>query len=214
MVRFIQAAIVITVLATTLVIGPPTIVQSGQTRVATFAAGCFWCLEEAFDEVDGIISTTSGYMGGDVENPTYRQVSSGRTGHTEVVRVIYDPTKVTYLKLLKAFWANVDPTTPNRQFCDRGSQYRSAIFAHDESQMAAARASFQTLKKIKPFSKSIVTQISQAGSFYPAEDYHQNYYRLNPVRYKFYKYNCGRANRLEKLWKGFNFDRLDSGGPL
>jgi peptide-methionine (S)-S-oxide reductase len=167
---------------------------------ATFAGGCFWCMEEAFDKVAGVLSTTSGYMGGRVKNPTYEQVSSGGTGHAEVVQVEYDPAKVSYAKLLDAFWHNVDPTQGDGQFCDYGSQYRSAIFFHDAEQKRLAEASLAALRKGKPFRGEIVTAIVAASDFYPAEDYHQDFYRKNPTRYKYYKTGCGRPARLQQLW--------------
>ena len=168
------------------------------TATATFAGGCFWCVEEAFDKVSGVVSTTSGYMGGSIVNPTYEQVSSGGTGHAEVVQVIYDPAKVSYDRLLDTFWHNVDAVDDSGQFCDRGEQYRSAIFYHsaDQQQQAErskARASAQ-------LGKPIATRIVAAGPFYKAESYHQDYYKKNPIRYRFYKWSCGRAQRLEELW--------------
>ena len=168
--------------------------------LATFAGGCFWCMEGPFDELDGVLSTTSGYIGGTVENPTYEQVSSGSTGHTEAVQIAYDLTRVSYAALLEVFWRNIDPTTPDRQFCDRGNQYRPGIFYHDEAQAAAAKASLAALQTSKPFKAEIKTEITAAATFYPAEEYHQDYYMKNPVRYKFYRYNCGRDQRLEQLW--------------
>ena len=171
-----------------------------QTAVATFAGGCFWCMEPPFDKIDGVISTTSGYTGGQKLNPTYEEVSSGGTGHAEAVQIIYDPNTVSYQQLLKIFWRNVDPTTADRQFCDTGRQYRTAVFYHDEEQKRLAEESKAGLEKNKPFNQAIVTEITPASEFYPAEDYHQNYYQKNPVRYKFYRYNCGRDQRLEELW--------------
>ncbi len=167
---------------------------------ATFAAGCFWCVEEAFDKVPGVVSTTSGYMGGAKKNPTYQEVSSGRTGHTEVVQVVYDPTKVGYERLLEQFWLNHDPTVIDRQFCDAGSQYRPSIFYHTEEQKRLAEASKAKWEKAKPFPQAIVTPIVAAGEFWPAEDYHQDYYKKNPVRYKLYTSGCGRYARLDQLW--------------
>jgi peptide-methionine (S)-S-oxide reductase len=169
-----------------------------ETAKATLAGGCFWCMEPPYDELDGVLATISGYAGGKKKNPTYEEVSSGTTGHTEVVQVTYDPKKISYSKLLEVFWRNNDPLTPNRQFCDAGSQYRSAIFYHDESQKRLAEASKQTVAK--RFKKPIVTEIVAAAEFYPAEDYHQDYYKKNPIRYKIYRYNCGRDQRLEELW--------------
>ena len=167
---------------------------------ATFAGGCFWCMEEALDKVDGVVSTTSGYTGGKKKNPTYEEVSAGETGHAEAVEVLYDPAKVSYAKLLETFWHNIDPTTPDRQFCDFGDQYRPAIFYHDETQKRLAEDSKKALRKSKPFKEAIVTEIAPASAFYPAEEYHQNFYEKNPIRYKLYKYKCGRAQRLEQLW--------------
>ena len=168
--------------------------------IATFAGGCFWCMEPPYDEIPGVISTTSGYIGGQKKNPTYEEVSSGRTGHTEAVQVVYDPKKVSYQKLLDVFWMNIDPTTPNAQFCDHGSQYRSGIFYHNEEQMRLALASRDQIERTKRFREPIVTEITKAATFYPAEDYHQDYYKKNPLRYKFYRANCGRDQRLEQLW--------------
>lgn len=170
------------------------------TAVATFAGGCFWCMEPPFDKLDGVLSTTSGYTGGQKINPTYKQVSAGTTGHLEAVQVVYDPARVSFEKLVDVFWHNIDPTTPDRQFCDRGQQYGSALFYHDAGQEKVARASLAALKKDKPFKADIVTPIRKAETFYPAEDYHQDYYKKNPIRYKFYRYSCGRDNRLDKLW--------------
>ncbi|HEU4344507.1 MAG TPA: peptide-methionine (S)-S-oxide reductase MsrA [Candidatus Binatia bacterium] len=171
---------------------------SAQTANATFAGGCFWCMEPPFDELDGVLSTVSGYMGGTKKNPTYEEVSSGRTGHAEVLQVTYDPTKITYSQLLEVFWRNIDPLTANAQFCDVGSQYRSAIFYHDESQKRLAEESKKALSK--RFKEPIVTEVAPASEFYRAEDYHQDYYKKNPIRYKLYTHACGRARRLEQLW--------------
>ena len=168
--------------------------------VATFGGGCFWCMEPPYDALPGVISTTSGYMGGSKKNPTYEDVTSGATGHAEVVQVVYDPTKVSYEKLLEVFWKNVDPTVRDRQFCDIGSQYRSSIFYHTEEQQRLAEASKAALAKTKPFKDSIVTPVARAGEFWPAEDYHQDFYIKNPVRYKFYRTGCGRDARLKQLW--------------
>jgi peptide-methionine (S)-S-oxide reductase len=177
----------------------PATSQEG-LEVATFAGGCFWCVEEAFDEVEGVVSTTSGYTGGHKKNPTYHEVSAGGTGHAEAVQVVYDPKKVSYSDLLKVFWHNIDPTTPNRQFCDVGSQYRSAIFYHNQTQKRLAEASKRELEKSKPFKEPIVTEITKASEFYPAEEYHQDYHHKNPIRYKFYRYGCGRDQRLSEIW--------------
>jgi len=172
--------------------------QPAKEAVATFAGGCFWCVEADFDKVDGVISTASGYTGGRVTNPTYQQVSAGGTGHTEAVKIVYDPAKVSYEKLLDVFWHNHDPLAKNAQFCDHGEQYRAGIFYHDEEQRRLAEASRQAVQK--RFKEPVQTEISPAGAFYLAEDYHQDFYMKNPVRYKFYRYNCGRDKRLEQLW--------------
>ncbi|HET7729403.1 MAG TPA: peptide-methionine (S)-S-oxide reductase MsrA [Usitatibacter sp.] len=168
--------------------------------VATFAGGCFWCMEPPYDKLPGVTATISGYMGGRTVNPTYQDVTSGTTGHAEVVQVVYDPKKVSYEKLLDVFWVNIDPTVKDRQFCDAGSQYRSAIFYHDEAQRKAAEASLAALQKSKPFNEPIVTPVQMAGPFYPAEDYHQDYYTKSPVRYNLYRTGCGRDARLKQLW--------------
>ncbi len=167
---------------------------------ATFAGGCFWCMEEPFDKLPGVVSVTVGYTGGPVKNPTYKQVSAGGTGHTEAVQIVYDPSKLEYGKLLDIFWHNIDPTVTNRQFCDTGSQYRTGIFYHGEKQRELAQKSKETLEKTKPFRESIVTEITRAQEFYPAEEYHQHYYKKNPIRYKFYRNGCGRDRRLRELW--------------
>jgi peptide-methionine (S)-S-oxide reductase len=167
---------------------------------ATFAGGCFWCVEADFDKVPGVISTTSGYTGGKVANPSYEQVSAKVTGHAEAVEVVYDPKQVSYEQLVEYFWRTIDPTTKDSQFCDDGSPYRTAIFVQDAAQLAIARASLAKLEKSKPFKEAIVTEIALAGPFYAAEDYHQDYYRKNPVRYKYYRTSCGREARLQELW--------------
>jgi peptide-methionine (S)-S-oxide reductase len=172
----------------------------GGLETAIFAGGCFWCMEPPYDELPGVVSTTSGYIGGHAKNPTYEQVSAGATGHTEAVRVVFDPKKVSYQKLLEVFWRNIDPTTPNAQFCDHGSQYRSGIFFLNEEQHRLAMASKEHIERTKSFREPIVTEITRASTFYPAEDYHQDYYRKNPLRYKFYRASCGRDARLEQLW--------------
>ena len=167
---------------------------------ATFAGGCFWCMEHPFDEIPGVVSVTSGYTGGQKKNPTYEEVSAGGTGHAESVQVVYDPARVTYEKLLNVFWHNIDPTAKDRQFCDSGNQYRSAIFYHNEEQHRPALQSKALLEKNKTFKGPVVTEIVQATEFYPAEDYHQHYYKKNPIRYKYYRFRCGRDQRLEELW--------------
>ena len=167
---------------------------------AYFAGGCFWCMEEAFEQVEGVIEVVSGYMGGTVANPSYEQVSGGSTGHAESVEVSYDPAKVSYQKLLDVFWRNVDPITPNAQFCDHGSQYRSAVFYGTDEEQRLTAESKAAIERSKRFSAPIVTQVVKASVFYPAEDYHQDFYKKNPLRYKSYKFGCGRARRLETLW--------------
>jgi peptide-methionine (S)-S-oxide reductase len=169
-----------------------------KTAIATFAGGCFWCVEADFDKVAGVISTTSGYTGGRTPNPTYEEVSRGGTGHAESVEIGYDPAKVSYEKLLDVFWHDIDPLAKNSQFCDHGDQYRTAIFYHDEEQRRLAEASKTAVQA--HFKQPIATQITAAGPFYRAEDYHQDYYLKNPIRYKFYRFNCGRDARLEELW--------------
>jgi len=166
--------------------------------VAIFAGGCFWCVESDFDKVPGVLRTTSGYTGGTVKNPTYRQVSAGGTGHAEAVEIVYDPAKVTYQKLLGVYWHSVDPLTKDAQFCDHGRQYRTAIFYTDAEQKRLAEASKKTVEA--HFGKPVYTEIVPARTFYKAEDYHQDYYKKNPIRYKFYRWNCGRDQRLEQIW--------------
>ena len=167
---------------------------------ATFAGGCFWCMEPPFDQVPGVVSTTAGYTGGTVEHPTYEQVSGGGTGHAEAVEIVYDPAQVDYARLLDVFWHNVDPLTPDAQFCDHGRQYRTAIFWHDDAQRRAAEASKRALEDSKRFDRPIVTEIVAATEFWPAEEYHQDYHRKNPVRYKYYRWSCGRDRRLHEVW--------------
>lgn len=171
---------------------------STETAKATLAGGCFWCMEPPYDELDGVLSTISGYIGGTKRNPTYEEVTTGKTGHAEVVQITYDPKKISYEKLLEVFWRNIDPLTPNAQFCDVGSQYRSAIFYHDEMQKRLAEQSKKTVQG--RFKQPVVTEIVPAGEFYPAEDYHQDYYKKNPIRYKIYRYGCGRDERLREVW--------------
>lgn len=174
--------------------------HAAEPQTATFAGGCFWCMEKPFDDLEGVSSTVSGYTGGETENPDYESVSSGESGHAEAVQITYDPEKVSYEKLLDVFWKNIDPTNDYGQFCDNGSQYRSGIFYHDAAQKQAADASLKALLKNRPFKEKIVTEITAASTFYPAEGYHQDYYLKNPLRYKFYRYSCGRDARLEELW--------------
>ena len=194
---FARAAARVVVVAGALLAGGAA---AQNTAKATFAGGCFWCMEPPYDKLPGVLSTTSGYMGGKKRSPTYEEVSTGTTGHTEVVQVVYDPAKVSYEKLLEVFWRNIDPTVRDQQFCDMGSQYRTAIFYHDEEQKRLAEASKAALEKSKPFKAPIVTPVQAAGEFWPAEDYHQDYYKKNPVRYKYYRTGCGRDERLKQLW--------------
>ncbi len=175
-----------------------SLAEAANLAKATFAGGCFWCMEKPFDELPGVVSTTSGYTGGQTVKPSYRQVSSGKTGHAESVQVVYDPAQVNYEKLLDVFWRNVDPLDAGGQFCDRGTQYRTNIFVHDEQQQTLAKQSKAALEKsgVQP----IATEIVSAGEFYPAEDYHQNYYKTNPLKYRFYRFSCGRDQRLTEVW--------------
>lgn len=175
---------------------------SGQTGTATFAGGCFWCMEAPFEQLDGVLSVTSGYTGGATSDPTYEAVSSGATGHAEAVQVVYDPSRISYEKLLEVFWRNIDPTQADGQFADRGSQYRTAIFYHTEEQKRLAEASRQQLAASGKFKDPIVTELVPASTFYPAEDYHQDYYRKNPLRYHLYKIGSGRAGYLKRVWGG------------
>ncbi len=191
-------------LSVTTLIGSPTstaaddnLVEGGQAT-AIFAGGCFWCMEQPFDVLPGVVSTTSGYTGGTVENPTYYQVSAGSTGHAEAMRVIYDPSQVSYETLLETFWHNIDPFDSQGQFCDKGSQYRSAIFYSDADQQALAEMTKQHV--MERFDRSVATEITPASEFYPAEDYHQDYYLTRPVRYKVYRFGCGRDQRLSDIW--------------
>jgi peptide-methionine (S)-S-oxide reductase len=167
---------------------------------ATFAGGCFWCMEPPFEKLEGVVSVVSGYTGGSMKNPSYEQVSSGRTQHMESVQITYDPKKVTYAKLLEVFWHNIDPTDPGGQFCDRGKQYRTAIFFHTEEQRRLAEESKAALEASGKLPKPIVTEIRPASAFYAAEDYHQDYYKKNPINYKRYRSGCGRDGVLERLW--------------
>ncbi len=174
--------------------------HGGPTAKAVFAGGCFWCVESDFDKLPGVLATTSGYTGGKTANPSYQEVSSNMTGHAEVVEIVFDPAHITYAQLVEHFWRTIDPTTKDRQFCDVGSPYRSAIFAQDDEQMRIALASRAALAQSKPFSAPIVTEIHPADTFYPAEEYHQDYYLKNPVRYNYYRAGCGRDARLKQLW--------------
>lgn len=172
--------------------------QAQERAEAIFAGGCFWCVEADFDKVPGVLETVSGYTGGSLDNPTYEQVTYGDTGHREAVRISYDPSQVSYEELLTAFWHSVDPTDGGGQFCDRGESYETAIFAKGDDQLEAAEASKAEIAKT--LDQPIATPIESAGTFYPAEDYHQDYYQKNPVRYKYYRWSCGRDQRIEELW--------------
>ena len=174
----------------------------GGLAVATFAGGCFWCVESDFDQVPGVVDTISGYTGGTVENPTYRQVTAGGTGHREAVQVRYDPEQVSYERLLHIFWRSVDPTDGGGQFCDRGESYQSAIFAGNEEERRLAEASRARLEQSGVLDAPVVTPVEAAGAFYPAEDYHQDYYTKNPIRYRFYRFSCGRDSRVRQVWGG------------
>ncbi len=167
---------------------------------ATFAGGCFWCMEPAFEKLKGVMEVVSGYTGGHNDNPTYEEVSAGRTGHAEAVQILYDPSKITYSNLLDVFWKQIDPTDGKGQFVDRGSQYRTAIFYHNDEQKALAEKSKEKLDKSRKFSEPIVTEIVKASKFYEAEEYHQDYYKKNPIRYKFYRHQSGRDQYLKKIW--------------
>ncbi len=189
-------------LSTTLSIGTSSISIAAENdlQVATFAGGCFWCVEADFDNVPGVARTISGYAGGVLIDPTYKQVSAGGTGHREAVQIFYDPKKVGYAMLLDNFWRSVDPTDDGGQFCDRGESYETAIFANSPEQARLAEDSKRKLQLSAVLNQPIVTSIEVAGPFYPAEDYHQNYYQKNPLRYKFYRYRCGRDARIQMLW--------------
>ena len=180
---------------------PEGMTASGQgLEKATFAGGCFWCMEPPFDKLEGVKSVVSGYTGGNKKNPNYEEVSSGSTGHAESVEITYDPAVISYQKLLDVFWHNIDPTVKDRQFCDVGSQYRTAIYYHNAEQKRLAEASKKALEESKRFRGPIYTEVTAAATFYPAEEYHQKYYQKNPVRYKLYRFNCGRDQRLRELW--------------
>lgn len=202
MLRLLATAFCAVVLAATAVAQTeaPKAEADRKLEVATFASGCFWCTESDFDKVKGVVETTSGYMGGTTPDPTYEQVSTGTTGHAEVLQLKYDPREVTYEELLDVYWRNVDPLDGGGQFCDRGSQYRPAIFYHTEEQKRLADTSKTTLEESGRFDQPIAVEITTASTFTPAEDYHQDFYLRNPVRYTFYRIGCGRDARLEALW--------------
>ena len=188
-------------LALGLVTGGPAVGAAGEkTARATFAGGCFWCMEPPFEKLPGVVAVIAGYTGGHVKDPTYAQVSAGGTGHAEAVEVVYDPERIGYAELLEVFWKNVDPITADAQFCDVGSQYRSAIFYHDDVQRRLAEESKRALGASGRLKNPIVTEIAPATAFYPAEDYHQDYYEKNPLRYRYYRAGCGRDERLRELW--------------
>ncbi|WP_224369994.1 peptide-methionine (S)-S-oxide reductase MsrA [Hyalangium versicolor] len=174
--------------------------EEPKLATATFAGGCFWSMEGVFDPLPGVVSATSGYMGGTKANPSYEEVSEGTTGHAESVRVVYDPSKVSYSQLLDAYWHNIDPLTPNAQFCDHGTQYRSVIFFEDAEQQRLAEEYKRRLEASGRFKRPVVTQIVAASAFYPAEDYHQDYVRKNPLHYRAYRIGCGRDARIQELW--------------
>ncbi|TAN40480.1 MAG: peptide-methionine (S)-S-oxide reductase [Nitrospirae bacterium] len=186
-------------LSAVLLAGSPDM-AAAELRKAIFAGGCFWCMEQPFDQLPGVVSVRPGYTGGQKKNPTYKEVSAGGTGHAEAVEIVYDPAKIAYEKLLEVFWHNIDPTVRDRQFCDVGNQYRSEIFYQGEDQRVSALRSKAALEKNRPFKDPVVTGITQAGVFYPAEEYHQQYYKKNPIRYKYYRTSCGRDRRLKELW--------------
>lgn len=167
---------------------------------AVFAGGCFWCMEAPFDKLPGVVSVTAGYTGGHSKNPTYKEVSAGGTGHAEAVQIVYEPSKISYRALLAVFWRNIDPTVTDRQFCDVGHQYRAAIFYRGEEQHKAALQSKAALERSRPFREPVVTEVTPATEFYPAEEYHQHYYKKNPLRYRYYRNGCGRDKRLKDLW--------------
>lgn len=178
--------------------GNAEMLKDKKQEIAVFAGGCFWCMEKPFDKLDGVISTTSGYTGGHIKNPTYEQVSSGSTGHIESLQVIYDPLKIDYKTLLNTFWVNIDPLDATGQFCDKGQQYTSAIFYQNDEQKILAEKSLEEIAK--KLSANIATRVVKGSDFYPAEDYHQDYYLKNPIRYNFYRSKCGRDKRLKELW--------------
>lgn len=175
-------------------------VHAAGLEKAIFAGGCFWCMEAPFDRLPGVVSVTAGYTGGHTKNPTYKEVSAGGTGHAEAVQIVYDPSRISYPALLDVFWRNIDPTVADRQFCDVGNQYRAAIFYRGEEQRKAALLSKGALDRNRPFREPVVTGIVPAAEFYPAEEYHQHYYKKNPLRYSYYRSGCGRDKRLRELW--------------
>jgi peptide-methionine (S)-S-oxide reductase len=199
----IAAVALVVVTATARLVAGGETLPSAEAKLATaiFAGGCFWCMEPPFDKLDGVVRTTSGYTGGHARNPTYEEVSAGTTGHTEAVEIVYDPKKIAYEQLLDVFWKNVDPVAVDRQFCDVGRQYRSGIYFRDDAERIAAAASKAKLAESGRFTgQEIATEIVAATTFYPAEEYHQDYYVKNPLRYKYYRWGCGRDQRLDEIW--------------
>ncbi len=201
-VLFVLALLLIPVLAGAAADEGSSAMNDVQTanQKATFAGGCFWCMEPPFEKLAGVVSVTSGYTGGSQENPSYEDVSAGFTHHLEAIQVLFDPVKISYAQLLEVFWRNIDPTDPEGQFVDEGAQYRTAIFYHDEQQRALAEASKQQLAASGRFDGPIVTEIRPAMPFYPAEEYHQDYYKKSPIRYKFYRHHSGRDRFIDKVW--------------
>jgi methionine-S-sulfoxide reductase len=195
--RACLAALFLFVLQSPVVAEP---VAEPRVETAILAGGCFWCIEADYEKLDGVLGVVSGYTGGEQKNPTYKQVSSGNSGHIEVVEVSFDASRISYAEILDYFWRHIDPTRDDGQFCDRGPQYRPAIFYRGETQHREAQASEKRIAASKPFPEPLKVELIAATEFYPAEDYHQDYYKKNPVRYKFYRYNCGRDARVETLW--------------
>lgn len=194
-------AVRVTLLAVLALLGAVSVqAQAPKQETAIFAGGCFWCVEEAFEKVPGVSKAVSGYIGGTTPNPTYEQVAAKQTGHAEAVEVTYDPSKVSYSQLVDWFWRNIDPFDANGQFCDKGSPYRSGIHYRGDAQKKVAEASKAALEASGRFKQKIATELVAAGTFYPAEDYHQDYYKKNAARYQYYKFSCGRAQRLEAIW--------------
>jgi peptide-methionine (S)-S-oxide reductase len=188
------------ILLSSLLVFSATQARTDQYPTAIFAGGCFWCMEADFEKLPGVVDVVSGYSGGKLKDPTYEQVSSGATGHLEVVEVSYDPKQIDYSRLLDYYWRHIDPTRDDGQFCDQGAQYRPAIFYQGEEQKRLVEASHAKIEQTKPFTDEIRVELSQAGPFYPAEAYHQDYYKKNPIRYRFYRYSCGRDERVKQLW--------------
>jgi methionine-S-sulfoxide reductase len=197
-----QKRLVISILTTWFLFIPAFAEETSEARLesAVLGGGCFWCIEADYEKLDGVVDVVSGYTGGHIKNPTYKQVSAGGSGHIEVVKVAYDANKISYSQILDYFWRHIDPTRDDGQFCDSGSQYRPAIFYQDETQKKLAIASTKQIEQTKPFAQPLKVELIQASTFYPAEDYHQDYYKKNPLRYNFYRYNCGRDARVEQLW--------------